>query len=83
VILTLCEILFQFDGESDLYQGLTSVIVRPHLGDPIAQFDIVTDLPVDGVEGVVSAMQTIGGGRGLVWQKGKGDDEMKVRRGGD
>jgi hypothetical protein len=54
VILTLSQIFLQLDGESDLYQGLTSVIVRPHLGDPIAQFDIVTDLPVDGVGGVVS-----------------------------
>jgi len=54
IILPLCQILFVFNLKPDLDQRLTSVIVPPHLGDPITEFNLVCDLSVFGVRGVVT-----------------------------
>ena len=54
VILPLGEILFVLDDEPDALQRLSSVVVPPHLGNPIPELDLVCDLAVFRVGSVVT-----------------------------
>lgn len=54
VIVPLGQILLVLDHESDALQGLPGIIVSPHLGNAVTQLDLVRDLPVLRVRGVVS-----------------------------
>jgi hypothetical protein len=54
VIIPLGQILLVLDHESDTLERLPGVIVPPHLGNAVTQLDLVCDLPVLRVRGVVS-----------------------------
>jgi hypothetical protein len=54
VIIPLGQILLVLDHEPDALQRLPGVVVPPHLGNPVTQLDLVRDLSVLRVRGVVS-----------------------------
>ena len=52
LVRSLSQIFLVLDVEADSLEGLTSLLNRAHLGDTVAQLDLVGKLLVRGVGGV-------------------------------